>query len=71
MSHTMKLFARVIEHALRGITRISMNQCGFMAERPIMEVIFLLRQVMEQCREQKDLHMVFNFLLTWRRLITK
>ena len=59
MSHTMKLWERVIEHRLRAITRISMNQFGFMPERSTMEAIFLIRQVMERYREKKELHMVF------------
>lgn len=60
MSHTMKLWERVIEHRLRGSTRISMNQFGFMPGRSTIEAIFLIRQVMERFREQKkDLHMVF------------
>ena len=56
----MKLWERVIEHRLRGTTRISMNQFGFMPGRSTIEAIFLIRQVMERFREQKkDLHMVF------------
>jgi hypothetical protein len=59
MSHTMKLWERVIEHRLRGMTHITMNQFGFMPGRSAMEAIFLIRQVMERYKEQKDLHMVF------------
>ena len=56
----MKLWERVIEHRLRAITRVSMNQFGFMPGRSTMEAIFLIRQVMERYREKKkDLHMIF------------
>ena len=60
MSHTMKLWERVIEHRLRGMTRVTMNQFGFMPGRSTIEAIFLIRHVMERYREQKkDLHMIF------------
>jgi hypothetical protein len=60
MGHTMKLWERIIEHRLRGVTNVTENQFGFMSGRSIMEAIFLIRQLMERCREQKkDLHMVF------------
>ena len=58
MSHTMKLWERVIEPRLRAITRVSMNQFGFMPGRSTMEAIFVIRQVMERYRE-KGIYMVF------------
>jgi hypothetical protein len=60
MSHTMKLWERIIEHRLRGVTNVTENQFGFMPGRSTMEAIFFIRQLMERCIEQKkDLHMVF------------
>jgi hypothetical protein len=60
MSHTIKLWKRMIEHRLRGVTNVTKNQFGFMPGKSTMEVIFLIRQLMERCREQKkDMHIVF------------
>jgi hypothetical protein len=50
----------IIEHRLRGVTNVIKNQLEFMPGRSTMEVIFMIRQLVERCREQKkDLHMIF------------
>ena len=60
MSHTMKLWERVIEQRLRKSVKISDNQFGFMPGRSTMEAIYIMRQMMEHYRDRKkDLHMVF------------
>jgi hypothetical protein len=60
MSHIMKLWEMIIEHRLRRVTNITENQFEFMPGRSTMEVIFLIMQLIERCREQKkDLDMIF------------
>jgi hypothetical protein len=60
MSHTMKVWERIIEHRLRRVTNVTENQFSFMPGRSAMDVIFLIRQLMERCREKKkNLHIVF------------
>ncbi|XP_056695017.1 uncharacterized protein [Spinacia oleracea] len=60
MSHTVKLWERIIEQRLRRIVKISENQFGFMPGRSTMEAIHLIRELMENYRDKKkDLHMVF------------
>ena len=60
ISHTMKLWERVIEHRLREQAKIAKNQFGFMLERSTMEAIHILRRLIERFRVvEKDLHMIF------------
>jgi hypothetical protein len=63
MSHTMKLWERLIDHRLRHVTTIKDNQCGFMLGRSTIEAIHLLKQLIEHFRvSRKDLHMIFIYL---------
>nr|XP_043626012.1 uncharacterized protein LOC122597488 [Erigeron canadensis] len=60
LSHTMKLWERVIEMRLRRVTKVAENQFGFMPGRSTMEAIHITRSLMEKYRErQKALHCAF------------
>jgi hypothetical protein len=60
MSHTMKLWERIIEHRLMRVINVTENQFGFMSGRSTMEAIFLTSQLMERCRVQKkEMHLLF------------
>ena len=60
MSHSMKLWERIMDERIREETSVGEEQFGFMPGRGTMDAVFALRQVMEKYREkQKGLHMVF------------
>ena len=60
MSHTMKIWERIIDRRLREETTIGDEQFGFMPGRGTTDAICAVRQLMEKHREkQKGLHMVF------------
>ena len=60
MSHTMKIWGRIIDRRLREDTTIGDEQFGFMPGRGTTDAIFAMRQLMEKHREkQKGLHIVF------------
>jgi len=50
MSHTMKLWERIIEQSLGQETAVSENQFGFIPGRSTIEAIYLLRRLIERYR---------------------
>ena len=60
MSHTMKVWERIIEARLRDRVEISKQQYGFIPEKETTDAMFALRMLMEKYREdQRELHCVF------------
>jgi len=60
MSHSLKMWERVIDSRLRNKVEVSQQQFGFMPGRSTSDAIFALRQLMEKYREgQKSLHCIF------------
>ena len=59
ISHTMKLWERVVEARLRCEVTISEQQYGFVPRKSTNDVMYALRVLMEKYREgQKELHCV-------------
>ncbi|KAK3553051.1 hypothetical protein QTP86_031188 [Hemibagrus guttatus] len=60
MSHTMKVWERVVEARLRNVVEICEQQYGFMPRKSTTDAIFALRILMEKYRDgQRELHCVF------------
>ena len=60
MSHTMKVWERIIEARLRYRVEISKQQYGFMLGKETTNAMFALRMLMKTYREgQRELHCVF------------
>ena len=60
MTHTMKVWERIIETRLRDRVEISKQQYGFMPEKRTTDAMFALRMLMEKYRKgQRKLHCVF------------
>ena len=59
ISHTMKVWERIIEARLRDGVEISKQQYGFMPGKGTTDAMFALRMLMEKYREdQRQLHCV-------------
>ncbi|KAK3529612.1 hypothetical protein QTP70_032034, partial [Hemibagrus guttatus] len=57
MSHTMKLWERVVEARLRKVVDVCEQQYGFMPRKSTTDAIFALRILMEKYRDgQRELH---------------
>ncbi|XP_075976493.1 uncharacterized protein LOC142976811 [Anticarsia gemmatalis] len=60
MSHSMKIWEKVIERRIREECEVTQNQFGFMPGRGTTDAIFALRQLCEKFKHaHKNLHMVF------------
>ena len=60
ISHTLKIWERIIDRRLEEETSIGEEQFGFMSGRVTTDAIFAARQVIEKHREmRKELHLVF------------
>ena len=68
MSHTMKLWERVIEARVRKEVTIAEQQFGFMPGRSTTDAIFCLRMLLEKWTEGHSALTVP--LLTWKKYTT-
>ena len=60
LSHTMKIWERIVDKRVRGEVKVAEEQFGFKPGRGRTNAIFILRQMVEKYREKgRDLHMVF------------
>ena len=60
MSHTMKIWERIIEVRLRDRVEISEQQYGFMPGKGTTDAMFASRMLMEKYRKgQRELHCLF------------
>lgn len=60
MSHTLKIWERILNNRLKQIISLTPNQCGFVAAKSISDAIHTVRILMEKAKTNKtNLHMIF------------
>ncbi|VDO18461.1 unnamed protein product, partial [Heligmosomoides polygyrus] len=60
LSHSMKIFERILDRRIREIVRLSDNQCGFVSGCGTIDAIHAARLLVEKHREkQKPVHIAF------------
>ncbi len=60
LSHTMKLWEKILESRIREETSIGDEQFGFMPGRSTTDAVFALRQLLEKHREKRrGMHVIF------------
>ena len=63
ISHTLKIWERIIKARLRDRVEISERQYGFMPGKGTTDAMFALRMLMEKYRKiERELHCVFEDL---------
>ena len=60
MSHTMKIWERIIEARLRDRVEIGKQQYGFMPGMGNTDAMFALRMLMEKHRKVKESYIVYS-----------
>src|SRR5215469_16812339 len=60
LSQTMKIWEKVIDARLRKVTGVASNQFGFVPGKSTIQLVFMLRQMMEKYRRsRKGMHIVY------------
>ncbi|VDP11736.1 unnamed protein product [Heligmosomoides polygyrus] len=60
LSHSMKIFERILDSRIREIVKLSSNQCGFVAGCGTIDAIHAARLLVEKHREkQRPVHLAF------------
>ncbi|VDO84953.1 unnamed protein product [Heligmosomoides polygyrus] len=60
LSHSMKIFERILDRRIREIVKLSNNQCGFVSGCGTIDAIHAARLLVEKHREkQKSVHIAF------------